>query len=53
MSFYYQHGDRILQEGDEENSSLCEGEAVSINGEAVESSNRYDGDGHDGGDLGW
>ena len=52
MPFYYQRGNRILEEGGEENS-LCEGEVVSVNGGTVESSNRYGGDGHDDGDLGW
>ena len=35
------------------NSSLPEGKTVSINGRAVESSNGYSEDRHDGGDLGW
>ena len=41
-----------MQEKGKENPSLCEREAVSIDRGAVESSNRYGGDGHDGGGSG-
>ena len=53
MPFYYQGGDRVLQEGGKENPPLCEREVVSVDRGTVEDSDRYIRDGHGDSDLSW